>query len=40
LIALGASWYAQASKQVEQQLHPSSIVATDVIDQLGQVKHQ
>lgn len=40
LIALGASWYAQASKQVEQQLHPSSIVATDVIDQLGRVKHQ
>ncbi|ACB60331.1 carbohydrate kinase, YjeF related protein [Exiguobacterium sibiricum 255-15] len=39
LIALGASWYAQASKQVEQQLHPSSIVATDVIDQLGRVKN-
>ncbi|MCT4780571.1 MULTISPECIES: bifunctional ADP-dependent NAD(P)H-hydrate dehydratase/NAD(P)H-hydrate epimerase [Exiguobacterium] len=38
LIAMGVSWYAQASKQVEQRMHPSSIVATDLIEQLGKVE--
>lgn len=39
LIAMGVFWYAQASKHVEQRIHPSSITATDVIEQLGQVKN-
>ena len=39
LIAMGVSWYAQASKQLEQQIHPSGILATDVIEQLARVKN-
>ncbi len=34
-LALGAEWYARASKQVERRLHPSSLLATDVIEELG-----
>lgn len=34
-LALGAEWYAHASKQVERRLHPSSLLATDVIEELG-----
>ncbi len=36
-IALGAEWYARASKQVERRLHPSSLLATDVIEELGRL---
>ncbi|UKS56907.1 NAD(P)H-hydrate dehydratase [Exiguobacterium acetylicum] len=36
-LAHGAQWYAEASKQVERRLHPSSLLATDVIDELGRI---
>lgn len=35
LIAMGVAWYARASKRIEQRIHPSSIVATDLIDELA-----
>lgn len=37
-LAKGASWYASASKQVEHRLHPSSLLASDVIEELGKLK--
>lgn len=37
-LALGAEWYARASKQVERRLHPSSLLATDVIEELGRLE--
>lgn len=40
LIALGVFWYAKASKQAERHVHPSSILATDVIDELGRIHDQ
>ncbi len=35
LIAMGVAWYARASKRIEQRIHPSSIIATDLIDELA-----
>lgn len=37
-LAQGAEWYARASRQVERRLHPSSLLATDVIEELGRVE--